>query len=49
MCTAYGIVTCNEWSWWPCSTQVGRELVTIPYAVHVISPPEDEHNTVRNM
>jgi len=29
MYTVYGIITLYEWSWWPSSTQVERELSSL--------------------
>ena len=58
MYTAYDIVTLCEWSLWSGSTlaegtvRPPRPLIesddTI-CCIHTILPPEDEHNTARNM
>jgi len=34
MYTAYGIVTLYEWSWWPNSMQVERELSVLSLTVY---------------
>jgi hypothetical protein len=33
MYTAYGIVTLYAWLWWPCNTQVDRELISLSTCV----------------